>query len=310
LLITLACLVRPMLADLRARPERAVPGDMTAGRFWRFSAARALGVAIEFGLNWVDVLIVAALRPPAEAGVYAVASRCVQAGAVVDQATRIAAGPTISWHLAREERVEASELHLSVTRVATLISWPFYVTLIVMGPAVLGLFGDGFESGAFVVGLLAAVMMIVASTGMLQSILLMGGRSTWQVYNKSVALALSVIGNLLLVPVLGIAGAAVTSAVVVTVDTAIAAWLVHRRMGVHLAPLRLMRSGAVPLLVFGVGGGLLRWVLGTSTSDLFLWLAMLVPVYAVVVWILRDRLELEAIWHARHQGVDLQRVAQ
>lgn len=305
LLLTMVWLVRPVVQDLRAtrraaldRDDEDVVPDMTGGRFWRYSAPRALGVAIEFGLDWVDVLVVAALRTPAEAGVYAVASRCIQAGRVVDRAVRVAAAPTISWHLARREHVEASRLHLDITRVAVLISWPFYLTLAVMGPAVLAIFGPSFRRGAFVVGLLGLVMMVVVSAGMLQSILLMGGRSTWQVYNKGVALALSVVGNLLLVPRIGISGAAVTWAAVVAVDTAIAAWLVHSRMGVHLMPHRLLRAGLVPVGVFGTGGLLLRLALGTSILDLLVYLGVLLPVYAVVVWRWWRVLELDISWRA------------
>ncbi len=296
LLVTVACLVRPVLADLRTRLPGPADTEVGVAEFWRYSGARAVGVAIEFGLDWVDVLVVAALRTPAEAAVYAVASRAIQAGRVAERAVRVASGPTIAWLLARGEREEASELHLGVTRIAVLISWPYYLMLVVMGPAVLSLFGDGFRRGAFVVGLLGVVTMIAVSAGMLQSILLMGGRSTWQVYNKSIALALSLAGNLALVPHLGITGAAVTWALVVATDTAIAAYLVHWRMGVHLAPHRLVRAALVPVLVFGLGGVVLRLLLGTSILDLLVWLLVLGPIYLLVLWLLRERLDLVASW--------------
>jgi O-antigen/teichoic acid export membrane protein len=296
LLVTTAWLVRPVLLDLRKRLARPQDTEVGVSEFWRYSGARAVGVAIEFGLDWVDVLVVAALRTPSEAAVYAVASRAIQAGRVAERAVRVGSGPTIAWLLSRGERKEASELHLGITRVAVLLSWPYYLMLVVMGPAVLSLFGPGFRQGAFVVALLGVVTMVAVSAGMLQSILLMGGKSTWQVYNKSVALALSVAGNLALVPTLGITGAAVTWAIVVATDTAIAAWLVHWRMGVHLAPHRLLRAALVPVLVFGVGGWGLRLLLGTSMLDLLVWLLVLGPVYLGILWLLRERLELVASW--------------
>jgi O-antigen/teichoic acid export membrane protein len=295
-LVTVAWLVRPVVADLRTRVRRSADSELGPSEFWRYSSARALGVAIEFGLDWVDVLVVAAVRSPAEAAVYAVASRAIQAGRVAERAVRVASGPTIAWLLARGERQEASELHLMITRVAVLISWPYYLMLIVMGPAVLSLFGEGFREGAFVVAILALVTMVAVSAGMLQSILLMGGRSTWQVYNKSVALALSVGGNLALVPHLGINGAALTWVIVVVTDTSIAAWLVHARMGVHLAPNRLVRAALVPVAVFGLGGWGLRLVLGTGALDLLVWLLVLAPVYAGALWLFRERLDLVSSW--------------
>ena len=124
---------------MRTRVRRSVDEELGAGEFWRYSGARAIGVAIEFGLDWVDVLVVAALRSPSEAAVYAVASRAIQAGRVAERAVRVGSGPTIAFLLSRGERQEASELHLGITRVAVLISWPYYLMLVVMGPAVLSL---------------------------------------------------------------------------------------------------------------------------------------------------------------------------
>ena len=163
------------------------------------------------------------IASPAEAGVYAVVTRTVRAGQVVDRAMRLAVSPTISRLLARGESAATRALHTSVTRAMILMSWPFYLTLAIMGPAILGLFGPGFESGAVPLVILSGAMMVASSAGMLQSIILQGGNSSWQVANKSVVLAASVSLNLLLVPVLGIIGAAMTWAFVTLLDTAIAA---------------------------------------------------------------------------------------
>ena len=68
-LVSLAWLARPIARDLRQRREQSSSeAGESLGSFWRFSAPRALGVAIEFGLEWSDVLIVAAFRPPPRPG--------------------------------------------------------------------------------------------------------------------------------------------------------------------------------------------------------------------------------------------------
>jgi O-antigen/teichoic acid export membrane protein len=165
-----------------------------------------------------------------------------------------------------------------------------------MGPAILGLFGPGFESGAVPLVILSGAMMVASSAGMLQSIILQGGHSSWQVANKSVALVASVSLNLLLVPVLGIVGAALTWAVVILLDTAIAAWQVHRRMGVgpHLMP--LVPAMVVPVIVFGAGLGTVRLVFGTSLGALIGGVVGIGLVYAAVLWVLRRRLGIEPLW--------------
>ncbi|WP_173923441.1 lipopolysaccharide biosynthesis protein [Agromyces sp. Marseille-P2726] len=296
LVVAVALLARPFVQDWRRRADALETLPVATRRFWAFSSARAVGGSLEILLEWSDVLIVAALTSPAEAGVYAIVTRTVRAGQVVDHSMRIAVTPTISRLLARGESSATRALHTSVTRAMILISWPFYLTLAIMGPAILGLFGPGFESGAAPLVILAGAMMVASSAGMLQSIILQGGHSSWQVGNKSVVLAASVAFNLLLVPVLGIMGAAVTWAVIVLLDTAIAAWQVHRRMrvGPYLRP--LVPAMAVPVIVFGVGLGVARLAFGTSASALIGGVIGVGLVYAAVLWVLRRRLGIESLW--------------
>lgn len=296
LLVTIIVLARPFILDWRARRNAIEATAPAARRFWSFSGTRAVGGALETTLEWSDVLIVAALASPSAAGVYAIATRAVRAGQVVDQAMRLAVSPAISRLLARSDLVGARALHTKVARAMILCSWPFYLTLATMGPAVLRIFGPEFEEGAIVLTILAGSMMIATSAGMLQSVLLQGGKSSWQMYNKAFALALSVGLNLLLVPAFGIVGAAVTWTICVVLDTLIAGWQVHRRMGLHLEPRKLLLAMALPLTVFGVGGALVRIVYGATIPALVVSLLVFCAAYAVLLWLLRERLGIVALW--------------
>jgi O-antigen/teichoic acid export membrane protein len=273
LVVTVGCLVQPVLADLRRRRRHADDAPQSVAEFWRFSGPRGVAVGVEIALEWSDVLIVAA-------------------GRVVDQAARVAVSPTIAAMLARGDHDDLSRLHTSVTRVMILLAWPYYLTLVVMGPAVMKIFGAGFVKGAPILAVLAMAMLAVVATGMLQSIMLMGGKSSWQVWTKSFALALSLSLNLTLVPRFGAPGAAAVFAVVVIVDAAAAAWLVHRGLRVHLAPRQLVSAMALPTVVFGAGGLLLRSAFGTSLVGLLGFLGVLGAVYLVTLWLLRERLGL------------------
>src|SRR5690606_18586390 len=230
------------------------------------------------------------------AGVYAVITRAVRAGGVVDKAMRVAVSPTISTLLAQGEQEQSTRLHTTVVRAMILMNWPFYMLLIALGPSVLTIFGEEFTAGWGPMMLLAAAMMFQTACGMLQSILLQGGKSTWQMYNKSVALTLSIGGNLALVPLWGIWGAAVTWVVVVVVDNLIAAAQVHRGMHVNLQPMKLIPAMIAPVVVFGGGGALFGWWGGTSFGMLIVGGVTLCAVYGITLWLFRHRLHIEALW--------------
>lgn len=296
MVLTLAIVAGPLLRDFRRRRRSTAATRPSALTFWRFTAPRSVSSGLETALEWSDVLIVAALASPAAAGVYAVMTRAVRAGGVVDKAMRVAVSPTISALLATQQRDEATQLHTRVVRAMLLLNWPFYLLLISMGSAVLAIFGEEFRSGWGPMTLMAAAIMFQTACGMLQSILLQGGKSTWQMYNKSLALALSIGGNVLLVPLWGLWGAAVTWVGVVLVDNLIAAFQVHRGMGVQLEPLRLVQAMALPVAVFGGGGFMFTLWLGTGIFALLLAVPVLCAVYALVLWLLRERLQIVPLW--------------
>ncbi|UYO96654.1 polysaccharide biosynthesis C-terminal domain-containing protein [Microbacterium sp. M28] len=296
LVVTAVVIAGPFVRDFRRRAESTRHTRPGFRGFWRFNAPRSVSSGLETALEWSDVLIVAALASPSAAGVYAVITRAVRAGGVVDKAMRVAVAPTISALLARDEHGASTELHTKVVRAMILLNWPFYLLLIAMGPAVLMIFGEEFVSGWGPMIVLAAAMMFQTACGMLQSILLQGGRSTWQMYNKMLALALSIGGNLLLVPLWGVWGAAFTWLIVVVIDNLIAAFQVHRGMHVRLQPGRLLLPMIVPVVVFGGGGALVNWWAGTGLLTLLVGGFVLCAVYAVVLWLLRRPLHIEALW--------------
>lgn len=296
LLVTLLVISAPLVRDFRHRRETERAAQPTFGRFWRFNAPRAVSSGLEVALEWADVLIVAALASPAAAGIYAVATRTVRAGGVVDKAMRVAVAPRTSELLARGETHESSQLHTRVVRIMLLMNWPFYLLLVSMGGSVLLLFGEEFVAGWGPMAALAVAMMFQTASGMLQSLLLQGGRSSWQMYNKAIALTLSIVGNLVLVPPLGLWGAAITWLVVMVADNLIAAFQVHRLMHVHLRPAQLLLAALVPLLVFGVGGAAVSWWAGVGLVALISAAAGLSVLYAAALWALRHRLEIENLW--------------
>lgn len=291
--VTLGLLVPALRRDSAHRKAPLARGSTAA--FWRFSASRGVGGALEIGLEWSDILIVAALRTPAEAGIYAVVTRIVRSGQIVDRAMRVAVSPQIAHHLALGEREEVRRLRTDATMAMIIVSWPFYLTLVFMGSAVLSLFGDEFSRGSIVLAIASVAIMISTSTGMLQSIILMGGNSSWQVSVKAIALGTSVVLNLWFVPIWGILGAALSWAVVVIIDAVISSYLVNVRMQVGMDKKRVFLACLISGLVFGTGWPLLRWLGNDTLPTLAFGLLLLILVYLVVLFMARRPLGITGV---------------
>ncbi|OZM70403.1 hypothetical protein CFN78_25795 [Amycolatopsis antarctica] len=187
---------------------------------------------------------------------------------------RMAVSPRISAAMATGDLAQARSLHLMTTRAMILLAWPFYLTMALFAPLVLTLFGGGFGEGTGSLVVLCVAMFVWTGAGMVQTILLMGGQSSWQMKNKAAALVTNVAGNLLLVPLFGIAGAALAWALTIAVDVGLATWQVHRVLTVRIPVRELLLPVVLVAVAVGLPGLLLRWTLGAGVPALVLHLLL------------------------------------
>lgn len=228
-----------VLRRLHRRADDADPAaeDDGLGRtFWNFSAARGFAAAVEITLEWADVVLIAMLLPLRESGIYAVVTRCARAGELVQQAVRLTLGPPLSRALADGRTEEVVRINRRVSRLMVFGAWPCYLLVACFAPAVLGVFGPEFVAGAPALAILCLGMGLATAAGSAQTILLMGGRSRLQLLNKSLMLVLNVGLNLVLVPRLGITGAAVAWSLCILLDTALTVGQLWRA-GIPVLPL-------------------------------------------------------------------------
>ena len=284
--------------SVRPRPARASERRRVSLEFWAFSAARGVSSAVEILLEWADVLLVGLLASPEEAGVYAVVTRCARASEVIHQAARIAIGPQIAAAMAKGAVAEAREIYGLVTAAMIWLGWPFFIVLAVFGDAVLSIFGPGFADGARSLAVLSLAMALATGAGTVQTILLMGGRSSWQLADKSAALLLNVALNIALIPRWGIEGAAIAWAITIVLDTAVVVYQVQNLM--HLRPKGryLWVAAIMAVVVAGVPMVLARLLLGSSVPIMLGTIAVVAIVYLAATVPMRHRLGLvELIRH-------------
>jgi O-antigen/teichoic acid export membrane protein len=253
-----------------------------------------LAGVFQIAILWIDVLILAALRPDAQVGVYAAVSRTVAAGTFVLQAVRLAVAPQISSLLATNDRSGAQDVFRAGTAWLVAVSWPVYIVLAVFAPVVLRAFGAEFVQGQHALQILALAMLVDMSTGNISTVLLMGGKSTWNLINTGMAVVVNVVLNLILIPHLGIAGAAYAWAASIVLENAAALIEVEVLLDLHPfgAGYAIVVTAAVAC--FAAGGMGVRSILGPTTAALLATIVLGGAVYVLVVWRYRAPLQLSA----------------
>lgn len=268
------------LRPFRARPRAGVTPTPLLRRIAAFSGPRTVSSSIEQALLWLDVLIVGVLAGAAAAGVYGIVARLVQAGTIPSTSMRIVVAPQFSRMLHEERRVELSEFYTRTTQWIIVFSMPAYVLLAIMAEPILTIFGNGFAAGSTALVIMCAGAAVSASAGNVQSLLLMSGRSGWAATNKVIVLSVSVTLLLLLIPRIGIAGAAIATSAAIGLDAVLAAAQVRFAVRVHLGygsvllavvtsgmaalipavVARLLLGDGITALIVGCGGAVVLWV--------------------------------------------------
>ena len=81
-----------------------------------------------------------------------------------------------------------------------IASWPLYLVLAGFAPLLMGVFGDGYDVATDVVLVLSLTMLLATACGPVDSVLLMAGHSWLSLRNSTVALAVNVGLNFVLIP--------------------------------------------------------------------------------------------------------------
>lgn len=297
-------------ASLRRRLRALDPGQTSPRlhnpEFWKFTAPRSVASIMQLALQRLDIVLVAIIAGPAPAAVYTAATRFVVVGQMGRNAVSLAVQPAMAQTLHRGDRRATNALYQATTAWLMLVTWPIYLTLCVDGQTVLTLFGHGYASGATVLVLVAAAMLVATLCGDVDIVLIMAGRTWWSLVNVASALTVNVVLDVVLIPRLGILGAAIGWAVAIVTKNLSALVQVQLVLKLHpfgratllAALLSIVPFGVLPLVANRlVEGSALR--LATLAGGCLLFL-----VGAVV---LRRPLQLTAFIERRRSGV--QRVA-
>jgi O-antigen/teichoic acid export membrane protein len=274
-------------------------GAITA-EFWRFSGPRALAAVFGVMISWLDVLLVGILAHPAadatrQAGIYAAASRLSVMGALALNALGMVIAPQVSAFASARRMREAESIFQVGTWWLMAITWPAYISIGVFAPLLLGVFGHGFVAGQTALVILCVAQLFNLGTGNVTVVLLMVGKSSWNLINSAVSLALNVGLNLLLIPRLGITGAAIAWAASIVCSNLAAVLEVH-----YLLRIRPFGSGywvvaTSSLICFGLTGVVIRAVAGVGLAQFALFAILSTGLYAAVLWQARRTLHLSSL---------------
>ncbi|MBL7256934.1 oligosaccharide flippase family protein [Paractinoplanes lichenicola] len=271
-------------------PTRRAERTALRREFWRFTGPRAIASVAQLALQRIDVLLVAALGGLIPAAVYAVAGRFVVLIQFANQGISQSVQPRLAEALAVGDRRAANDLYQTATGWLVLVTWPINLLVIFFAPVWLRLFGDRYAAeGTAVVAVLAAAMLVATGCGMVDMVLAMAGRTSWNLVNVLVALAVTVALDVLLIPRYGALGAAIGLACSMVVNNLLPLIQVGRSAGLHPFGRGTRAAALLAVVCFGA----LPWALAPVTGRA-LAMVVAIPAFLAGTWLLRVPLALDA----------------
>ena len=288
-------------ADRRAAQARVAgdPAEETvdaAGRqrreFWRFTAPRAAASVAQMAMQRLDIVLVAALAGAVPAAIYTASTRFLVVGQMGQRAISLAVQPRLGEALALHDTALGKQLYRVSTSWLMLVTWPTYLTFCFFGEQLLSLFGHNYAAGRDVLLLLAAIMLFATGCGMVDMVLNMAGRTSWNLMNVGLSLGVQIGVDLWLIPDHGILGAAIGWAAGIVLANLVPLVQVGAVVGLHPFGRTTLAAVVTTVGCFALVPAVVIALMGPGWASLGVSLSVGCGLYAVALWRLRRVLHL------------------
>lgn len=202
-------------------------------RKWFTLSLPLLGVTVaQELLNQLEVILLGTLADARSAGLFAAASRLVSLMTFALAAFGIVSGPMIASAYHRHDFKELQYITTFTTRLGLPFAAGVAVVLFVAGKPLLALFGPEFQTAYVPLLVLVGGGLVNAFTGIVVYLATLTGRerSALAIFLSAVALSLGL--NLLMIPRLGVVGAAVASSAALSFWNLVMLIYVRKTLGI------------------------------------------------------------------------------
>ena len=203
--------------------------------------------SINLLMNWTGTVVLGIYAASADVGIFNVASRTAALTGFVLVAVNSIAAPKFAAFFQAGDRVGLERMAQRSTWMMVAFAAPALLLFIAFPGWIMRVFGAEFASGAPVLTVLAVGQFINVATGSVQYLLMMTGNERAVRNCVAVSAFANVALNLLMVPMWGIMGAAIATAVSMATLNLLAWSLVRGKLGVDLIglPWTALRPSAI-----------------------------------------------------------------
>ena len=188
-------------------------------------------------INWSGIFMLGIWGSKADVGIFGAASRMTMLISFILLAANSIVAPKFAALFKQGDMAALGTTARSTALLVTVLASPILLFLIFCPSWVMGLFGEQFRQGAVVLSILAVGQFINVATGSVGYLLMMSGNEKLLRNNIVIIGVLNFVLNILLIPRMGITGAAIVTASCVALQNLIASYLVYNAINISILPL-------------------------------------------------------------------------
>jgi O-antigen/teichoic acid export membrane protein len=235
----------------------------------------------------LETFFLGALGAIASVGIFTVAARVNLVGKMFHQAVETAAMPIVSELHSQGEHRQLGHFYQSMTKWTFMSNVPLFLIALLFSKPILSVFGEEFVAGSTALIILSCGSLVNAATGINGVVIPMTGNTWLNAVNTVITLAVKITLGLLLIPSLGVVGAAITMAgtwSVLNLVRTLEIFLLLRLLPYNKSFVRPIVAGAVAA---AAALAMTRWVFVESNlvgTVLSIGCLMAVYVAIILVW--------------------------
>jgi O-antigen/teichoic acid export membrane protein len=201
-------------------------------------AVSLLPLSLFAGLQMLDsqvsILFLGFLGTKEEVGLFRVAATGATLVAFGLSAVNMALAPQVARLYNSGEMEKLQRVITLSTRMVAAISFPVALVFIVWGEDIIGqVFGEEYAEAALALTILCLGQLVNASAGSVAVILNMSGHDKQTLYGVIVALSTNLVLSVLLIPLFGLVGAAVSFSVSLSILNVVLMYMAKKHTGIN-----------------------------------------------------------------------------
>ena len=230
----------------------------------------------------IDTLLLGFLGSSEETGIYFAASRTALIITMMLAAFNAILSPIAAdlWH--KQDKAELDRTFKVITRWTCLVTLPVTITALITRHEIMAMYGEKFEAGGIVLLIMLIGATINAVTGGVGRLLMMTGHQKLELYNSIGAVMIQTVGTALLVPSLGMVGAAIVDAGVLIGMNVLKLFQVKHFIGIQPYERSYIKLIIATLLAYSLG----YWVYSYFADFPQLFVIALTLIVVMVIYLL------------------------